>query len=91
MPELLEKPKEITFHLIAEFSTAVLLIISGIGLLLRSGWTRTLSPISLGMLLYTVINSAGFYAHQNNLPMVAMFLVLIILTVVAIIALFKFT
>lgn len=91
MPELHEKPKEATFHLIAEISTAVLLVISGIGLLLGSEWARTLSPISLGMLLYSVIYAAGFYAHQDNLPMATMFIVLTILTIIAIVGLLKYT
>ena len=91
VPEACERPKKLSFHLIAEFSTAVLLIISGTGLLLGSEWARTLSPISLGMLLYTVIMSAGYYIHQDNLPMVTMFMVLTILTIVAIVALFKFS
>ncbi|MDH5448200.1 MAG: hypothetical protein OEY24_03120 [Candidatus Bathyarchaeota archaeon] len=88
VPELREKPKAISFHLIAEVSTAVLLIVSGIGLFLSSEWTWMLSPISLGMLLYSIINSPGKYADENNLPMVTVFLVLIILTVIAIVALF---
>jgi len=85
-----EKPWAITFHLIAEFSTAVLLIVSGVGLWLNSEWAKRLSLISLGMLLYSVVVSPGYYAQKNNLPMVAMFFVFIILTVIAIIALLKF-
>ena len=91
VPELQAERRRATFHLVAEFLTAILLIISGAGLLLGSEWTRTLSPVSLGMLLYTVIASAGYYANKDDLPMVTMFMVLTILTVVAIIALFKFT
>ena len=85
-----EKPWSITFHVFAEFSTALLLIVSGTGLWFGSEWARTLSPVALGLLLYAVINSPGYYAQKNNLPMVAMFIVLIILTVAAIIAQFKF-
>jgi len=85
-----EKPWAITFHLIAEFSTAILLIVSGAGLWLNSEWAKRLSLISLGMLLYSVVVSPGYYAQKNNLPMVAMFVVFIILTVTAIIALLKF-
>lgn len=85
-----EKPWSITFHVIAEFSTAILLIVSGAGLWLGSEWARTLSPLALGLLLYTVINSPGYYAQKNNLPMVAMFIALIILTIAAIISLLRF-
>ena len=85
-----EKPWTITFHLITEFSTAILLIVSGAGLWLHSEWSKRLSLISLGMLLYPVVVSPGYYTQKNNLPMVVMFVVLIILTVTAIIALLKF-
>ena len=82
-----EKPWLITFHLFAEFTTAILLIISGVGLWVGSEWARTLSPLALGLLLYIVIYSPGYYAQKNNRPMAAMFIVLIILTVAAIITL----
>lgn len=85
-----EKPWAITFHIFAELSTAILLIISGVGLSLGSEWARTLSFLALGLLLYTVINSPGYYAQKNNLPMVAMFIILIILTAIATIAQFSF-
>jgi len=81
-------PRLITYHIVAELLTAIMLIISGVGLFLGSSWARTLSAISLGMLLYTVINSPGKYAHENNLTMVAVFTIITILTVVAIVPLF---
>ncbi len=81
-------PRLIAYHIVAELLTAIVLIISGVGLFLGSDWARTLSAISLGMLLYSVINSPGKYAHENNLPMVAMFTIITILTVVAIVTLF---
>ncbi len=81
-------PRLIAYHIVAELLTAIVLIISGVGLFLVSDWARILSAISLGMLLYSVINSPGKYAHENNLPMVAIFTIITILTVVAIITLF---
>ena len=83
-------PRLIAYHIVAELLTAIVLIISGVGLFLGSVWSRILSAISLGMLLYSVINSPGKYAHENNLPMVAMFTIITILTVVATIALFVY-
>jgi len=92
VPELHEtKTKHITLHLVDEFLTAVLLIVSGAGLLLSNEWARTLSPVALGMLLYTVIVSAGKYADDDNPLMVAMFGLLTILTVMAILALLIFS
>ena len=83
-------PRLIAYHIVAELLTAIVLIISGVGLFLVSDWAKILSAISLGMLLYSVINSPGKYAHENNLPMVAMFTIITILTVVATIALFVY-
>lgn len=84
-------PRLIAYHIVAEILTAVVLIISGVGLFLGRDWAKTLSAISLGMLLYTVTNSSGKYAQEDNSPRVAMFTVVTILTAVAIIALFKFS
>jgi len=81
-------PRLITYHIVAELLTASVLIISGVGLLLGSYWANMLSAVSLGMLLYSVINSPGKYAQENNLPMVVIFTIITILTVVAIITLF---
>ena len=80
-----QKPIEIAYHVTAESLTATLLIASGIGLLADAHWAGILSPVALGMLLYTVINSAGFYANKGNLPMVVMFSILTIITIACII------
>lgn len=81
-------PRLIAYHILAELLTATMLITSGAGLFSGSDWAKMLSATSLGMLLYTVINSPGKYAHEDNLPMVAMFTAITILTVVAITTLF---
>ena len=82
-----QKPWAISFHVAGEFLTAILLTISGVTLWLKKTRARVLSAAALGMLLYTVIVSPGYYAQQNEQPMVAMFTVLIILTTIAIITL----
>jgi len=81
VPELVIAPVKILYHLIAEFLTAILLIISGIGLFLKRTWSFHLSLISLGMLLYTVIVSAGYYANLGDMIMVGMFSLFQILTI----------
>lgn len=88
-PGSVQTPIEIAYHLAAELSTAALLIASGATLLYSVPWARLLVGVSLGMLLYSVVNSPGFYANKGNLPMVAMFSVLTLLTVIAIVALFR--
>jgi hypothetical protein len=75
--------------LAGELLTAVLLIVSALGLLLEKQWARILSPAALGMLLYTVIVSPGYYAQLGNTPMVIMFAILIVLTVAALVGTLK--
>ncbi len=82
--ELRDRPWDMRCHLAAEFATAALLIVSGAGALLGIGGISSVALLALGMLLYTVINSAGFYAGRRNWPMVGMFSVLTVLTVVAV-------
>jgi peptidoglycan/LPS O-acetylase OafA/YrhL len=84
-----EKPYAISFHLAGEFGTAILLIVSGIGLWISAPWAKILAAFSLGMLLYTVIVSPGYYAQLNNLPMVGIFVPMIALTIVAIAVILK--
>ncbi len=85
--ELKERPWDMRLHLTAEGTTGLLLIASGVGSFTALPGESIIAPVALGMLLYTVINSPGFYAGRGNRPMVAMFVVLAILTVVAIAAL----
>ncbi|MFO8133578.1 MAG: hypothetical protein R6U10_06595 [Thermoplasmatota archaeon] len=43
-------------------------------------WATPVLYLATGMLLYTVIVSAGYYAERGNTAMVAMFTVLTMLT-----------
>lgn len=81
VPELDSGSSEIILHLFAEFVTATLLIASGLSLLKKTSFAFHLFLVSLGMLLYTVIVSAGYYVDLGDLAMVAMFCVFQILTI----------
>ncbi len=85
--ELDSRPWDMRLHLAAEFLTAVLLIASGVGVGLGFGGAAMLAPVALGMLLYSVVNSPGFYAGKRDWPMVAMFAILAVLTTAAILGL----
>lgn len=80
VPELNTKPTQITFHLIAEFMTSIILIIGGIGLILNQSWGVTIFFISIGMVIYSTINAAGFYGQLKDWPM---FIMLITFTIVS--------
>lgn len=78
-PELATAPLQTGFHLAAEAGTAVALITTGVGLLQRSRWGRPLALLALGMLIYTLIQSPGYFAQQQARPLVFMFVVLLAL------------
>ena len=75
---------EMAFHWVAEGTTAAALIAAGLGLMLGWSGAPKLYLISIGALIYTVINSAGFFAQRKQWAMVALFAVLLILSAVSI-------
>jgi hypothetical protein len=85
VPELKTERVRVLFHIAAEFLTATMLIISGVGLLMQQAWATALYPVALGMLLYTIIVSAGYFAQKRVWPIVTMFAVLLILTALSLI------
>jgi hypothetical protein len=87
VPELQTEPVAIGFHLAAEAATAVLLMIAGVRLLQARGPRWGL--IAVGMLIYTVINSAGYFAEHGAWGMVAMFGVLLVVAIAAAAALVR--
>ena len=81
VPELRTAPLSIGFHLAAEVLTALALILSGMALLKKKSWGRTLFLVAGGMLLYSAINSPGYFASSGRWPVVAMFAVIFFLAV----------
>ena len=89
VPELETEPLAIGFHLAAELATAVALILAGTGLLRGSRRAPGVTLLALGMLLYAIINSAGYFAELGVWLMVAMFGVLLVLTLLSVSALIR--
>lgn len=79
-----EGKTELTFHLLSEFIMAVLCLFSGILILGNKPIGKLLNVLGLGMVIYSVLNAAGYYGESNELQMMIMFLVLLILTSIAI-------
>ena len=84
VPELETEPIRIRFHIAAEFATALVLVIAGLGLLTTQSWSRWFYMMSMGMLLYTVIVSPGYFAQKGEWSFVGMFAVLLILALASI-------
>jgi hypothetical protein len=79
--EVQSAPRAIAFHLAAESLTALLLVIAGASLVRGGGTGESVGLIASGALLYTVINSAGYFAERGACAMVAMFAVLLVVAV----------
>ncbi|NYT12511.1 MAG: hypothetical protein GKC03_08210 [Methanomassiliicoccales archaeon] len=75
------------YHIIAEFLTGLLLVAAGVSSILDARWSFEISLVALGMLIYTVINSAGYYAQRGEKAMVFMFVFLGALALIAIVSL----
>ena len=74
------EPLAIGLHLAAEFITAIMLIIAGITILVKHSRAMKLFIFALGMLVYSVVNSSGFYAQRGDITFVLMFVIIFILT-----------
>ncbi len=75
-------------HLIGEGTTAILLILGGIGLIKKTKWPLHIHLISMGMLIYTVIVSPGYYLDLGQIYIPILFAVLLIFTVILTILMF---
>lgn len=59
-------------HWVAEYSTAMILVVGAVGLLTDTTWSTTLAAIGAGALLYTSTNSLGWsLARSDRLPYAA--------------------
>ena len=84
VPELQSAPRSIAFHLAAEILTAIMLIISGIVLFKRHPRGKQVFLLSVGMMIYAMVNSAGYFAQSNDWVFVVMFGVLLVLAGISI-------
>lgn len=89
-PELETEPLRIGFHLAAELATALALMAAGAGLLREADkdvhnaqQARSLSLVALGMLIYTLIQSPGYFAQLQVWALVGMFAVLLVLALIS--------
>jgi hypothetical protein len=89
VPELETEPWRIGFHLVAEVITAIALLIGGMALLAHKSWGVSLYLVAVGMLIYTMINSPGYFAQQGEWAFVVMFAVLTLLAFVSAVKLLR--
>lgn len=81
-PELQTAPVEIALAITADWLTAIMLLVTGAGLLSRRNWAYRLYLFALGMLVYSVLISSGYFGQLGNPVFVALFAVLFVLSTV---------
>jgi hypothetical protein len=75
---------EMVFHWAAEFLTAFGLLAGGLGLLAGWGWAHPLYLIAMGMLLYSLVNSPGYFAQLGQWRVVGVFALMLVLALVSV-------
>jgi hypothetical protein len=77
VPELQTTPWAIGFHIAAELSLALALLVSGIATLRSTSWGKPVLIMALGMAIYSEINSPGYFAQIGQWGLVIMFALLL--------------
>ena len=85
IPELQTEPYRIGFHITGEMTTAILLLVAGVSLLLLTPWAPAVYLIAMGMLFYTAVVSPGYFAQKGQWVWVLIFGVLIILAIICVV------
>lgn len=80
---------EMAFHLFSEFLMATICIAGGILLLRRNKAGKPFTLVGLSMVIYSVLNAAGYYGEKHEMPMALMFIVLFLVTAVALLLMLK--
>lgn len=73
VPELETEPIAIVFHIVIECIMGVLSILSGIWLFRQRTYYKQLILFTNGLLVYSVVNSSGYYGDQGEVGMIIMF------------------
>ena len=81
VPELETEPVAIKFHITAEMVMGGLSLISGIFLIIGLSWAPYLFILAMGLIIYAVINSAGYYGQKKQWLFVIMFGIILIVSI----------
>lgn len=75
VPEIAAGDRAIYFHMAAEYALGVALVLGGLLLLLAGDetWARVIAASAVGGMIYSTINSPGYYARERNWLVVGAF------------------
>ena len=85
MRELKETPYQIKLHLVAEYTTAIIAIISGLLILLEFSQFWILTSVALGMVFFASFQALISYALEGEKPFIIILAIITSLAVFAII------
>lgn len=90
VPQVEQGRRDIWFHISAELVTAILLLGGGVALLVSGGETAmSVAAVAAGALLYTTVNSSGYYADRRQWPVVGVFGLLAAATVATVVVVIR--
>jgi len=81
VPEFKTEPVAIVFHLTAEITMGILSLVSGIFLLIGFSWAPYFFILAMGLVIYAVVNAAGYYGQKKQWAFVIMFGIILITSV----------
>lgn len=75
-----EGKTEMVFHLFSEFLMATLCILSGFKILMKHRSAVPLNTIAHSMVIYSLLNAAGYYREKGEIPATILFLALLLIS-----------
>ncbi|HOO55882.1 MAG TPA: hypothetical protein PLN69_03600 [bacterium] len=73
VPGLDSEPVRTWFHIVAENMVGIALLAGGAGMWKEKRWGFMLYLVGMGMLLYAIVNSPGFYIERGDTYMIYVF------------------
>lgn len=73
---------ETSFHRVSEFLMAILCIVGGVLVLRKRHSGRLFNMAALGMVVYSVLNAAGYYGERGDIPLMIMFITMAVVSIV---------
>ena len=84
VPEFTTAFWEIIFHIIVEFLTAFILLITGWRMITKRKYAIQGNLVAQGMLIYSVINSSGYFVQQGQWIFIIMFVAILVLSLASV-------
>lgn len=83
IPELQTNKVEILFHITIELIMAIFSIYTGFTIIKKHTFYKQMTMFTSGMLIYSIINSSGYYLNLINYPMLILFAIILVLVILS--------